>query len=203
MNGYRFSDQDAAGLARSAVSFNGCGALLIPPFAAIGGNSSDPLRGVAAGLVALHVRGMASLATKAHAGLAFVLTLKPRFDFKVRRAFSAFVNIALDDVNRLCLFAGERIGWTQPGAPLIPYLVIARHCSHGHVPRSAAGLATKPGTFLSIGLHLKRARTDFTSLCNHASILLRNNRHCQIERAQAQGQMFPPEQVKQVQEALI
>lgn len=194
---------DAAGLTRSSVAFNGGGALLIPSFAAIGGNSSNPLRGVTAGLVASHVRGMASLATKTHAGFALVLTLNPRLYFKVSAAFCAFVNIALNGVKRLSLFTSECIGRSQSSAPFVPNLVIARHGSDAHVPFATAFLAAKPSSFLSVWLYLKSTRADFASLCNHRLILSRNNRHCLAERAQAQGQMFPPEPVKQVQESFL
>ena len=203
MNRNGFSNYDAAGLTRSFVAINCDSSRFQPAFAAIGGYAANPKFRLSSRLFALHIGGVATLAAKAKAGLALVLPLNPRFYFKAFQALGAIVHLALNRVNGLGLLAGKGVRGAQASTPIVTKLVVVRHQSVCHVPFAATCLTAKPRGCSPVLLHLKSACTYLANFRNHADILARNDRHCRIEQAVAQGQLFAPEQQKQEQRSLL
>jgi hypothetical protein len=203
MNWNRVPNNQAAGLAHATIALYSNGPSSNPSFSSIGGDSTYPQVRFITRLFALHIGGVATLAAKAKAGLALVLPLNPRFYFKAFQALGAIVHLALNRVNGLGLLAGKGVRGAQASTPIVAKLVVVRHQSVCHVPFAATCLTAKPRGCSPVLLHLKSACTYLANFRNHADILARNDRHCRIEQAVAQGQLFEPERTKQVQEALI
>ena len=123
MNRNRFSNNDAACLARSFISIDCNQSSLKPSFSAIGCDSADPLLRVGAGFVFSLKQRMAGFAAKTKARFCFVLANDPRNNFKIFSAMSARERLSFYCVHLSGLLAGKCVCWPSD-TEAMPFHVI-------------------------------------------------------------------------------